>query len=131
LIDGTTGLYIESIAIVTRPTHGLARRGSVRALTLILLIAVAFAPAIARAHLRVSAKPTPAQENARFRWSNSCERVPSRAAADDRVPAIVLFFAIVADLSPRRIVWPADDIPRLVTLALNPPGLRAPPSIAL
>jgi hypothetical protein len=131
LIDGTTGLYIESIATVTKATEGLARRGSVRVLTLILLIAVAFAPAVARAHLRVSAKPTPAQENARFRWSNSCERVPSRDAAADRVPAIVLPFAHVANQAPRRIVWPADDVPRIATIDLAPPGLRGPPSTAL
>ena len=131
MIDGTTGLYIESIATATKTTDGFARRASVRVLTLILLIAVAFAPAVARAHLRVSAKPTPAQENARFRWSNSCERVPSRDASADRVPAIVLPFAIVAEQPPRRIVWPAEDVLQIVTPDLAPPGLRAPPSIAL
>jgi hypothetical protein len=131
LIAAPTGLYIERIATVTTATDGLARRGSARALTLILLIAVAFAPAVSRAHLRVSAKPTPGQENARFRWSNSCERVPPRAAAQHRVPAIVLPFAIVADQSPRRVVRPADSVPRVVTPDRAPPGLRAPPSIAL
>lgn len=131
MIDSTTGLYIESIASVTKATDGFGRRGSVRALTLILLVAVAFAPAVARAHLRVSAKPTPAQENARFRWSDSCERVPSRAAASDPVPAIVLPFAFVAAQPPSRVVWPADDVPRLATLDRTPPGLRAPPNTVL
>jgi hypothetical protein len=131
LIDRTAGLYIEPIATATKATDGFARRGWARVLTLILLIAVAFAPAVSRAHLRVSAKPSPAQENARFRWSNSCERVPSRDAVGDRVPAIAMPFAIVADQSPRRLVRPADDLPRVITLDLTPTGLRAPPRIAL
>lgn len=118
------GQYSDDIVITASLTTTLRR-----ALVIALLIAVALAPAVARAHLRVSANAAPGQESARFRWSNSCENVPSRLAADDEVPPIpVVPFTVVADSSPRRYTWPEEDIVRLVTLDIRPPSLRAPPS---
>jgi hypothetical protein len=103
-----------------------------RALVLALLIAVALAPAVARAHLRVSAHATPAQENARFRWSNSCEQVPSRLAADNHVASVLVVpFAVSTDSAPRRYSWPEIEVVRLVSLDVASPGLRAPPSFNL
>jgi len=106
---------------------GLVRR----VLTLVLLVAVALAPAVSRAHLRVSIKPNPAQENARFRWTDSCERVPPRAVADHPIPVVILPFTLEADQPVRRAMWPEDVTPRVVTFDLAPPGLRAPPAFAL
>lgn len=108
--------------MVTQPGIG------VRALAVLLLVAVALAPAVSRAHLRLSTHPTPAQENARFKWTNSCERVPSRLA-DDGVAAIpAIPFVVVADDSPPSDVRPATDVVHLAPAFFSPPGLRAPPS---
>ena len=138
LLTGATQRYIDGIVIATTAARGLSRPGWANAgpgrhvLMLILLVAVALAPAVSRAHLRVSAHPTPAQENERFRWSNSCEHVPTRLAADnDVVPAPVTAFAMPADSSPPRYSWPEPKVVRDVSLDTAPPGLRAPPSLAL
>lgn len=137
LIAGATGRYIDDIVTATTAARGLPRRGSVdagfirRVLTLVLLVAVALAPAVSRAHLRVSVKPNPAQENARFRWTDSCERVPSRAVADHHIPAVILPFTLSAGQPVRRVMSPEDVRPRVLTLDLTPPGLRAPPVVAL
>lgn len=104
-----------------------------RALALLLLAAVALAPAVSRAHLRISAKPTPAQENARFKWSNSCERVPSRVADHD--DTLSLIPAVPPTIEPDNLAcrysWPETDVIRVVAAPVTPPALRAPPSLAL
>jgi hypothetical protein len=103
----------------------------VRALVVLLLVAVALAPAVSRAHLRLSTHPTPAQDNARFKWSNSCERVPSRLA-DDGVAAIpAIPFVVVVDDSPSSDLRPATDAVHPAFALFSPPALRAPPSISL
>jgi len=100
-----------------------------RALVLILLAAVTLAPAVARARLRVSPHPSPAQENSRFRWSNSCEKVPSRIAQDcDAACALPVFIARLVEPAPRHHAFPTVDLPPLVSPDHEtPPGLRAPP----
>jgi hypothetical protein len=98
-----------------------------RGLVLVLLTAVALAPAIARAHLRISARPNPAQENARFRWSNSCEQALSRDANSHVAPLVVGLSAATSDASPRWDVRPEANVVPPVSLDRLPRSLRAPP----
>jgi hypothetical protein len=100
-----------------------------RSLVALLLVAVALAPAVSRAHLRFSTHPSPAQDNARFKWSNSCERVPSRLA-DEGVPAVPAVPVVIeAERSPRHNPWLEADIVQVAPAFVSPPALRAPPSL--
>lgn len=101
-----------------------------RALALLLLAAVALAPAVSRAHLRVTTHPTPAQENAHFKWSNSCECGPLRLADDHRLsPIPPVPFAVVEDSSPRREWSPEPELIPVLFVFATSPALRAPPSL--
>jgi hypothetical protein len=105
-------------------------RAAVRALAATVLVTLALVPSIARAHDRFSPVRTPAQEHARFRWTNSCEAVPQKvttvvAVAPIESPAQ----ASVDPPPPRPCAFAATDLPLPASSSIRSPlGLRAPPS---
>jgi hypothetical protein len=100
-----------------------------RSLIALLLVAVALAPAVSRAHLRLSTHPTPAQDNSRFKWSNSCGHVPSRPP-DERLPLIsAVPAAVAADRSPCHHAWLEADVVQITPAFVSLPSLRAPPTL--
>ncbi len=99
-----------------------------RSLAALLLVAVALAPAVSRAHLRFSTHPTPAQDNARFKWSNSCDCVTSRPAEAAQlapIPAIYSGFA-ANSLEAGTLLAETNSLP-LSGIPVAPSALRAPP----
>jgi hypothetical protein len=93
---------------------------------------LACVPSIARAHDKLSADRTPAQEHSRFRWTNSCESVPKK------VTTVVLVAPVEAPaqvtVEPPARTWRdalASDRPPIVPSPVPfPLGLRAPPASA-
>ena len=91
-------------------------------------MAVALAPAVSRAHLRLWAHPTPAQENARFKWTNSCDGVTSRPAeAQQLAPNPAIYSGPAANSLEAGTLLAETNSHSFSAVPVAPSALRAPP----